>query len=67
MKSEWQVSSNRIAGKMQYIVFRFKDIDAVNHSGNREYFGGYTEDYESRVHVAQQLNDLEEQKKGLER
>lgn len=44
--SEWRVSSNPVAGKTFYQVYRIRDIDAVDHSGNRETRGGL---YESRI------------------
>ena len=37
MKSAWKVSSNPIAGVTKYQAFRIKDVNAVDHSGNREY------------------------------
>lgn len=39
MKSEWKVLSNPIAGVMMYQVYRMKDVDAVDHSGNHEDIG----------------------------
>lgn len=44
--SEWKVSSNPVAGKTFYQVYRTRDINEVNHSGNRETRGGL---YESRI------------------
>ena len=43
MKSEWKVTSNPINGKTMYAVYRLKDINAVDHSGNREFAGGWTD------------------------
>lgn len=39
MKSEWRVTSNRINGIKMYGVYRQLDVNAVDHSGNREYHG----------------------------
>ena len=39
MKSEWRVTSNLIAGEMCYSCYRLKDVDAIDHSGNREELG----------------------------
>ena len=39
MKSEWRVTSNLIAGEKCYSCYRLKDMDAVDHSGNREELG----------------------------
>lgn len=44
--SEWRVSCNPVAGKTFYQVYRIRDIDAIDHSGNRETRGGL---YESRI------------------
>ena len=60
--SEWRVTCNPIAGKNFYGVYRLRDKDAVDHSGNRETRGGY---YESRIdaeRLAATLN-AEESKK----
>lgn len=53
--SEWKVSSNPVAGKTFYQVYRVRDIDAVNHSGNRETRGLY-ESYEDAKKLADTLN-----------
>lgn len=37
MKSEWKVTSQYVGGEKIYQVYRLRDIDAVDHSGNREY------------------------------
>ena len=36
MKSEWRVTSNIIGGEKRYGIYRLRDKDAVDHSGNRE-------------------------------
>ena len=42
MKSEWRVSSNPIGqGDFLYCVYRIRDIEKVDHSGNREIFDSY--------------------------
>lgn len=42
MKSEWRVSSNPIGpGEFLYCVYRIRDIEKVDHSGNREIFDSY--------------------------
>jgi len=41
MKGKWKIESNRINEKTMYRVYRLKDTAAVDHSGNREYEGGY--------------------------
>lgn len=45
MKSEWRVTCNFIAGHgYLYQVYRLKDKDAVDHSGNREFSGSIYND-----------------------
>lgn len=56
MKSEWKVSSQHINGMKLYSVYRLKDIDEVDHSGNRETHSGFFEDRKSAEVYAAQLN-----------
>lgn len=56
MKSEWRVSSNIIDGEEMYIVYRLRDVSEVDHSGNREYYGGYTKEKELAEILAAELN-----------
>lgn len=37
MKSKWKVTSQYVGGEKIYQVYRLRDINAVDHSGNREY------------------------------
>lgn len=60
MKSEWKVSSNLINDKKMFIAFRKLNVNAVDHSGNREYHGGYTESKEEAEEIAKGLNDRKE-------
>lgn len=59
MKSEWKVTSNTINGKKMYAVYRKRDINAVDHSGNREYAGNYVENREAVAFVVDELNKRE--------
>ena len=36
MKSEWRVQRNYVVGETLFIVYRLRDIDKEDHSGNRE-------------------------------
>lgn len=54
--SRWKVTSNLIGGDKMYAVYRLRDINAVDHSGNREYAGGWTSNREGAQIVADQLN-----------
>ena len=62
MKSEWRVTANPVAGKMFYGVYRIKNTDEVDHSGNRETRGGYYETREEAEHLAAVLNEEEAKK-----
>jgi len=59
MKSEWKVTSNPIGSKIMYGVFRIIDTNKVNHSGNRENYGGYIENREEAIEKAKYLNAME--------
>ena len=60
MKSEWKVTSNSINGSKMYGVYRQLDVNAVDHSGNREYHGGYTLSKDEAQAIVDELNVLEE-------
>ena len=62
MKSEWRVTSNSINGKKMYAVYRLRDINAVDHSGNREFAGSYIDNRDAAEIVAKELNKQEETK-----
>lgn len=54
--SEWKVTSNPIEDVTLYRVYRIRDTSEVDHSGNREYVGNYTQDREKARIVADLLN-----------
>ena len=56
MKSEWRVTSNYIGGQTMYGVYRLRNINEIDHSGNREYAGGYSNDRQVAVKLAAELN-----------
>lgn len=60
MKSKWKVTSNPVAGKTLYAVYRTIDMSKTDHSGNREMAGGYIESRETAQIVADTLNAREE-------
>ena len=41
MKNEWKVSTNNIGDLKLYRVYRLKNSNEPDHSGNREYYGAY--------------------------
>ena len=59
MTSEWRVTSNVIDGVKMYAAYRLRDADGIDHSGNREYFGGYTYSRKEAECIAASLNKEE--------
>lgn len=60
--SEWKVSRNYFQGEYFYIAYRLIDKDEVDHSGNREYFGHYTQDIHEVQKIVDELNAVEKLK-----
>lgn len=56
MKSEWRVSYNPMVG---YIAYRLRNTEAIDHSGNREYYGEYSEDEKEIQEIVDKLNSGE--------
>ena len=56
MKSEWKISRQYLGGIKVYQVYRIKDMRIVDHSGNREYAGGLTDDETAAMALAEKLN-----------
>lgn len=57
--SEWRVGANPIAGSIFYNIYRLRDINEIDHSGNRETCSGlYTTRAEAEV-VADMMNEEE--------
>ena len=59
MKSKWFVQYNPAAGDTPYIIARWKDKDAVHHSGNLEHYGAYSADRVALMAKADELNKEE--------
>jgi len=57
--SIWKVSANPIAGRMFYGVYRLRDVNEIDHSGNRETRGGWYEHREEAEALARRLNTEE--------
>ena len=55
MTSEWMVSHTWIGGCCFHQVYRIKDLNEVNHAGNRETYGTYDTDEEAQ-RIAAELN-----------
>lgn len=58
MKSIWNVSSNPMLGdEKRYQVYRNIDVEAVDHSGNREYMEKLFDTEEEAQHIAEMYNE----------
>lgn len=60
--SEWKVTSNSINGEKMYAVYRLRDVNQTDHSGNREYKTDYMPYREVALSIAAQLNESEAKK-----
>ena len=58
--SKWKVSSNPINGTTLYAVYQIRDINSVDHSGNRNYASEWMADKQMAIEIAEKLN-LEEE------
>lgn len=61
--SIWKTTTNFIAGRKYYGVYRIRDIDQPDHSGNRESRGGWYETKDEAEDLARRLNTEEAVKK----
>lgn len=57
MFGKWKVTSQDIGDVRKYAAVRIIDTSKVDHSGNREYAGGYTENRESVEVIVAHLNE----------
>jgi hypothetical protein len=56
--SEWRVAHQYAGGECYIGVYRLRDKDAVDHSGNREYIKGIFETDEEAEKTAAEMNKL---------
>lgn len=56
MIGKWSVSSQYIDGKEIFQVYRLRNVNGVDHSGNREYSGAIFYDEASAQAFADELN-----------
>ncbi|MDD3109630.1 MAG: hypothetical protein PHH32_03190 [Eubacteriales bacterium] len=59
MKGPWKVTSNLIIDQKQYQVYRLRDMNEVDHSGNREYGSDLMTDLDAAKAIADRLNTKE--------
>lgn len=55
--SEWRVSSYQSAGSTFYVVYRVRDINDIDHSGNRETCGCWYYTRGEAERFAENLNE----------
>lgn len=55
--SEWRVTCNPVGEEYLYCVYRLKDINDIDHSGNREIYGEYTTNEAEAEALAKKLNE----------
>lgn len=60
MKSEWRVTANLIGGEMKYGAYRLRDVNEIDHSGNRETSDRWFNDREIAEDVVRIMNEAEE-------
>lgn len=60
MKSPWRVTHNIICGKHMYGVYRLRDVNKADHSGNRESGSPYMDSKAEAEKIAAELNAKEE-------
>jgi len=60
LHSEWRVTSNFIGDEKMYAVYRIRNINEVDHSGNREHAGGWMLYRQAAVELAAELNKGEQ-------
>ena len=58
MKGKWKITSQRLDGKKVFAVFRLRNVDELDHSGNREFATGYM-DKQKAEEIANELNGSE--------
>ncbi len=59
MKGEWKVQRSPVGdGESLYIVYRLKDTEAVDHSGNREHGSSWLSSREEAQAIADKLNAI---------
>lgn len=57
MKGKWKVTTNRIGGEIMYRAVRLIDINELEHSGNREFYGHYINDKKEVERNVKKLNE----------
>ncbi len=56
MVGEWSVASQVINGEKVFQVYRLRNVNGVDHDGNREYCGGLFSNKAAAQEFADELN-----------
>ncbi len=64
MKGEWKVTCNIFNGEKQYAVYRLRNVEEVDHSGNREFATSYMNDKAEAEEKARKFNAEEKEIRG---
>lgn len=59
MTGKWDITSQYIGGKKVFQVYRLRDVNGVDHSGNREYSDRVFDDRSASQAHANELNEFE--------
>lgn len=57
MRSKWKITWQRVGNTDIYQVYRIRNINAIDHAGNREYFPGTFDNEAAAQAVADRLNE----------
>lgn len=63
MKSKWKITHNYILGRAVFQVYRIRDINEVDHAGNREIWPKIFETEEEAQALVDKLNEEAENEK----
>ena len=56
MKGKWKVTCNPVGDRYLYAAYRLRDVNEVDHSGNREYGSQYMTSEAEAQKIADKLN-----------
>lgn len=57
MAGKWKVTCNPIGDGYMYAVYRLRDVNEIDHSGNREFGSHYMRSKEEAQAIADRLNE----------
>lgn len=57
MPGMWKITQNFVGGEYFYAVYRLRNVDEVDHSGNREFASDYFENREDAQAILDKLKN----------